>query len=141
MTTHGNEFNSPQFWKEEFFTLGLARPAGAGHKGGPRNKAGARSQIKAVLGPDTRAAGDNAGRGTEKFQALVATIELLAPGVCQPIKYVLSGFARRTGSFGPIGRSTGGQGCTQWQRGPNGLKHKFLYNPCAQYMLKASAPA
>ena len=25
---------------------------------------------------------------------------------CQPIKYVLSGFARRTGSFGPIGRST-----------------------------------
>jgi hypothetical protein len=43
----------------------------------------------------------------EKFQALLATIELPAPGgVCQPIKYILSGFARRTGSFGPIGRST-----------------------------------
>ena len=27
---------------------------------------------------------------------------------CQPIKYVLSGFVRRTGSFGPIGRSTEG---------------------------------
>ena len=25
---------------------------------------------------------------------------------CQPIKYVLFGFAKRTGSFGPIGRST-----------------------------------
>ena len=26
---------------------------------------------------------------------------------CQPIKYVLFDFAKRTGSFGPIGRSTG----------------------------------
>ena len=26
---------------------------------------------------------------------------------CQPIKYVLFGFAKRTGSFGPMGRSTG----------------------------------
>ena len=25
---------------------------------------------------------------------------------CQPIKYVLFGFAKRTGSFGPMGRST-----------------------------------
>ena len=43
----------------------------------------------------------------DKFQALLVTIELVAlGGVCQPIKYVLFGSANRTGSFGPIGRST-----------------------------------
>jgi hypothetical protein len=66
----------------------------SGDEGGPRNEAGAGNE----------AAGYEAGWGYgEKFQALLATIELLAPrGVCQPIKYVLFGFAKRTGLFKPI---------------------------------------
>ena len=79
--TRRRKFDSPQFWKAEFFTLGLARPAGAGHEGGPRNEAGAGAGLRQVPGPDTRAAGYDAGRGyREKFQALLATIKLLAPG-------------------------------------------------------------
>ena len=62
------------------------------------------SRVKAEAGYESSQGG---GYG-EKFQALLATIELVAPGgVCQPIKYVLFGFAKRTGSFGPIRCSTG----------------------------------
>ena len=64
----------------------------SGDEGGPRNE-GSRIRSRPGYG--------------EKFQALLATIELLAlGGVCRPIKYVLSGFARRTGLFEPIGHST-----------------------------------
>src|SRR5712672_4876109 len=70
----------------------------SGDEGGPRNEAGAGNEGFRIR--------SRPGYG-EKFQALLATIELLAPGgVCQPIKYVLSGFARRTGLFKPIGSST-----------------------------------
>ena len=47
--THGDEFDSPQFWKAKFFTLGLARPASVGHEGRLRNEVGTRSQIQTYL--------------------------------------------------------------------------------------------